>query len=162
MSPPPTTSSPGRFALAIAAVWLLLFALYILCAGSLSLNEGLAGAVTAALGSIWWAFAGRGGGMRFSGWMSGLGPVGHAILGLPGATGRVAGQLVHAVIGGGPRGSVAYERDAESAWANAELPAERALGLIAASLAPDSFVLREKGGDTGIVMHTLAPVGGKP
>lgn len=161
MSSPSTTARPGHFALVLAVVWVELFALYILFAGSFSLNEGMVGAASAALGCIWWAFAGRSGGLRFSGWTASLRPVGHAVLALPGATARVGGQLVRAVIRGDTSGIVAYERDTGSAWANADSPAERALGLIAASLAPDSYVLREKGGDAGIVTHSLAPSGAK-
>lgn len=161
MLPPSRTRRPGDFALVIAVIWVILFALYILFAGSLDLNEGIAGAAAAALGCIWWAFAGRRGGMRFSGWIVSLRPIGDAIVALPRATARVAGQLVRAAIGGAPPGTVTYERDADSAWTRADRPAGRALGLIAASLAPDSYVLREKGGDAGIVTHTLAPSGAR-
>lgn len=153
------TARPGRFALAIAAVWAVLFGLYVMFSGTLSLNEAVTGAGASALACVWWAFAGRKGGMRFSGWLRYLSLIGQAVLGLPRATATVAGQLGRIAVHGGPPGVVAYERDADSAWAYADAPAERALGLIAASLAPDSYVLREKGGDAGIVEHSLAPRG---
>lgn len=153
------TARPGRFALAIAVVWVVLFGLYLMFSGTFSLNEAMTGAGASALSCVWWGFAGRGGGIRFSGWIRYLSPIGQAILALPGATAKVAGQLARIALQGGPPGAVAYERGAESAWAHGEAPAERALGLIAASLAPDSYVLREKGGDAGIVEHSLAPRG---
>lgn len=147
---------PGHFALAALIAWVVLFALYLLLAGSTSLDEAATGAAAATLACIWWAFAGRRGGMRFGGWAHHLAPLGHAVIALPGATARVAGQLNHHILYGRPPGRTVYERDSDSAWANADTPAEQALGLIAKSLAPDSFVLREKGGDAGIVEHRLS------
>jgi hypothetical protein len=156
------SSMSGHFALRLAVVWAVLFGLYMLFAGSLSLDEAVTGAACAGVGSVWWARAGRTGGIHFSGWTRCLGPVGKALAAMPGATVRVGGQLVGAVLRGGPPGSVAYRRDADSAWADAETPAERALGLIGASLAPDTYVLREHGGDGGIVDHALSPEGVRP
>ena len=150
------TARPGHFALAALAAWVILFALYLLFAGSVSLDEAGTGAAAATLACIWWAFGGRRGGMRFAGWLYHLAPLGRAVAALPGATARVAGQLVHHIRYGRPPGRTVYERDSDSAWANADTPAEQALGLIAKSLAPDSYVLREKGGDTGIVEHRLS------
>lgn len=162
MSSASATAKPGHFALTTAAAWVVLFALYMLLAGAFSLDEAATGAAAATLACIWWAFGGRRGGMRFAGWTRQLGPIARAVLALPGATARVAGQLVHHIRYGRPPGRTLYERDADGAWANADLPAERALGLIAKSLAPDSFVLREKGGDSGIVEHRLAGGGDEP
>ncbi len=156
MSQPSTALKPGHFALTTAAAWLVLFALYMLFAGSFSLDEAATGAGAATLACIWWALGGRGGGMRFSGWTGFLSPVWQSLLALPGATFHVGRQLLGFVLHGAPPGRTTYERDADSAWAMADAPAERALGLIAKSLAPDSFVLREKGGDAGIVEHSLS------
>lgn len=149
-------ANPRLFALTAAAAWVVLFALYLLFAGSFSLDEAATGAAAATLACLWWALGGRRGGMRFAGWTRHLGRLAKATLALPAATARVAGQLVHHIRYGRPPGRTLYERDAESAWAVADTPAERALGLIAKSLAPDSFVLREKGGDAGIVEHRLS------
>ncbi|MFC6790140.1 hypothetical protein ACFQE0_11235 [Methylobacterium komagatae] len=156
MSQPSAATKPGHFALTTAAAWVVLFALYMLLAGSLSLDEAATGAGAATLACIWWAVGGRGGGMRFSGWTGFLGPIWRSLIALPGATIRVGRQLLGFVLHGAPPGHTTYERDAASAWATADAPAERALGLIAKSLAPDSFVLREKGGDAGIVEHSLS------
>lgn len=150
---------PGHFSLALVGAWATLFSLYFLFAGSVSLNEAATGVAASTLACIWWAVGGRRGGMRFAGWFGALGPVGHAVLTLPAATVKVAGQLVRTAFHGSPPGDVSYERDANSAWATAEAPVDRALGLIGASLAPDSYVLREKGGDAGIVEHSLSTWG---
>jgi hypothetical protein len=155
-------SNHGHHARRLAVVWAVLFGLYMLFAGSLSLTEAGTGAVCAGLGALWWARAGRTGGTHFSGWTRSLRPVWDALLAMPGATARVGGRLVGAALRGGPPGSVAYRRDADSAWATADTPAERALGLIGASLAPDTYVLRENGGDGGIVEHSLSPEGSRP
>ncbi len=155
-------SMSRHFALRLAVVWAVLFGLYMLFAGSLSLDEAGVGAACAGAGGLWWARAGRTGGTHFSGWTRSLRPVWDALVAMPGATVRVGGQLVGAVLRGGPPGSVAYRRDADSAWAQADTPAERALGLIGASLAPDTYVLRENGGDGGIVDHSLSPEGTRP
>jgi hypothetical protein len=162
MAPGDASPIRGRFALRLAVVWAVLFGLYLLFAGSLGLGEAGAGAVSAGLGSLWWARAGRTGGIHFSGWTRSLGPVWKAVAAMPAATARVGGQLVGAVLRGGPPGIVAYRRDADSAWASADTPAERAFGLIGASLAPDTYVLRENGGDGGIVEHSLSPEGARP
>jgi hypothetical protein len=156
------SSMSGHFALRLSFVWAVLFGLYMLFAGSFSLDEAGAGAVCAGFGALWWARAGRTGGTHFSGWTRSLRPVWDALLAMPGATARVGGRLVGVVLRGGPPGSVAYKRDADSAWAQADTAAERALGLIGASLAPDTYVLRENGGDGGIVDHALSPAGKHP
>lgn len=156
MSPASATETSKHFARTTASAWVVLFALYMLFAGSVSLDEAATGAAAATLACLWWAFGGRRGGMRFDGWTRHLGPLGRAVLALPAATARVAGHLVLPIRRREPPGTTAFERDADSAWAVADAPAERALGLIAKSLAPDSFVLREKGGDAGIVEHRLS------
>jgi hypothetical protein len=155
---PPGASPParrGRSALGIATTWVVLAGLYVLFVGSFSLSEAIAGSVSAALGCAWWVHTGGRGDIRFPGGIGELRPLGTALLGLPGATLRVASELAGTVARGSPLGTVGYRRDAGSAWARADEPGERALGLVAASLAPDSFVLREDAGDSGILDHRL-------
>ena len=143
-------------------VWAVLFALYVLFVGSLSLNEGLVGAASAAISCLWWAKAGRIGGKRFDGWASALRPLGGALVALPAATMTVAHQLVMVVLRGGPDGAVAHRSGNDNAWAHADRPADRACGLIAASLAPDTYIVRDDGGDGGILDHALARDGAHP
>ncbi len=160
-SDPP--AAPTRLSLlSLIAGAAVLFGLYVLCVGSISINESLAGALSTGLAILWWVRIGRMNGVRFAGWFPAMRPLGGALLALPGATAKVAGQLVRVVIRGGPPGAVAYRRGTDSAWATAERPAARALGLIAASLSPDSFILRDDGGDQGILDHALGREGETP
>jgi hypothetical protein len=156
MSSDPPEAKPGPSVVTAIAVGIVLFGLYVLFVGSISVNEAIAGGISTALAVAWWAGIGRRDGVRFAGWLPAMRPVGDALLALPRATARVAGQLLHVVLRGGPEGAVAYRREADSAWASAERPVERAFGLIAASLSPDSYILREDGGDKGILDHALA------
>jgi hypothetical protein len=158
--PPAGPSRPSLPSLIAGAA--VLFGLYVLCVGSISVNEALAGALSTGLAILWWVRIGRLNGVRFAGWFPAMRPLGGALLALPGATAKVAGQLARVVIRGAPQGAVAYRRESDSAWATAERPAERAFGLIAASLSPDSFILRDDGGDRGILDHALAREGGTP
>lgn len=154
-SDPP--ARPSRLSLAsIVAGGAVLFGLYVLCVGSISVNEALAGALSTGLAILWWVRTGRMNGVRFAGWFPAMRPLGGALLALPGATAKVAGQLARVVIRGGPPGAVAYHREKDDAWATAERPAERAFGLIAASLSPDSFIVSDDGGDQGVLDHALA------
>lgn len=148
--------SRERVALGVAGAWLVLMGLYILFVGSLSLNEAMAGAASALLASLWWARTGRIGGKHFDGWFSALRPLTGALLAMPAATVKVGGQLVGVVLRGVPQGTVAYRRGADSTWASSDKPAERAYGLIATSLAPDSYILRDDEGNGGVLDHALA------
>ncbi len=145
-----------RFVAGLSVAWAVLFGLYLLFSGSVGIDELIAGSGSALVGCVWWARAGRIGGKRFDHWFPALRPLGGALLMLPGATVRVGAQLLSVVVRGTPEGSVAYRRGTDSDWATADRPAERAYGLIAASLSPDTFILRDDGGDGGIVDHALA------
>jgi len=162
--PPGDASSMSRerLALGVAGAWLVLMALYILFVGSLSLNEAMAGATSALLASLWWARVGRIGGKHFDGWFTALRPLGGALLALPAATMKVGAQLVGIVLRGVPQGDVAYRSGADSAWARSDEPAERAYGLIATSLSPDSYILRDDEGDGGVLDHALTRPGPQP
>lgn len=143
-------------------VCVVLFALYVLFVGSISVNETIAGGLSTILATLWWVRIGRMNGVRFAGWLAAMRPLGGALAALPGATLKVGRQLVGVIVRGGPPGSVAYRPEGESAWASADRPAERAFGLIAASLSPDSFIVREDEGDKGTLDHALARGGSKP
>ncbi len=140
----------------------VLFGLYVLFVGSISINEAIAGALSTIVATLWWIRIGRMNGVRFAGWLAAMRPLGGALAALPGATIKVGRQLVGVIVRGGPPGAVAYRREEDSAWASADRPAERAFGLIAASLSPDSFIVREDGGDKGTLDHALARGGSKP
>lgn len=126
------------------AIWVLLALTYMIFAGSLSVNEGLAMVVCATLGTAWWWVVGRRGGVRFRFDRASLRPLGPAVLGLARQTGRVGLHLARAVIGRAEGGAIREQSAATAAWARphgATASATRAVGLLAASLAPDSYVL---------------------
>ncbi len=156
MSSDSAAANHRLFALTAAAAWVVLFALYLLFAGSFSLDEAATGAAAATLACLWWALGGRRGGMRFAGWTRHLGPhrQGDPRPARRDGAGGGATRPPHPLRP--PAGPDPLRAGRRSAWAVADTPAERALGLIAKSLAPDSFVLREKGGDAGIVEHRLS------
>ena len=158
----PPSPRRGYPFLRFAGVWAVLFALYVLFVGSLSLNEAIVGTASAALACLWWAKAGRVGGKQVDGWASALRPLGGALVALPGATMTVARQLVTVVLSGGPDGAVAHKSPKDAPWAHADAPAERAYGLIAASLSPDAYIVREDEGDGGLLDHALARGGSAP
>jgi|GEM_PF-1391386 len=140
------------------AIWLLLAVTYLVFAGSLSVNEGLAMVACATLGTVWWWAVGRRGGIRFHFDRAMLKPLGMALLGMPRQTVRVGVHLAQALLGRAEGGVVRERSAAEIPWATPHggtASAERAVGLLAASLAPDSYVLsldREHG---TVVTHAL-------
>jgi hypothetical protein len=145
------------------AIWLALALAYLAFAGSVSANEGLAGIVCATLGTAWWWGVGRRGGTRFRFDRNGLRPLGGALLGLPRQTLRVGVHLVRAVTGRAGGGAIRERSVADVVWARPEgdtAPAARAAGLLAASLAPDSYVLtldREHGTVATHALEDAAP-----
>lgn len=129
----------------LVAIWLRLAAVYVLLVGSLSVNEAIAGATCASLGAAWWAFAARRSGIRFR--VSGplLKMLIAPILALPGSILQVGASLARALTRRLSHGSLRRPPEAETGWARADgpsAPAVRAVGLLAASLTPDSYVLR--------------------
>ncbi|SDM43125.1 hypothetical protein SAMN05216360_10271 [Methylobacterium phyllostachyos] len=145
------------------AIWLLLAATYLVFAGSVSLNEGLAMVACATLGTIWWWAVGRRGGIRFRFSRALLKPFGAALLGMPRQTVRVGVHLARAVLGQTGGGVVRERSAAEIAWATPHggtAPAERAVGLLAASLAPDSYVLTIDRPHGTVVTHALKDAAG--
>lgn len=137
----PISGIHERSARDAVAIWIALALAYLVFAGSVSLNEGLAGIACASLGTAWWWAVGRRGGVRFRFDRAALRPLGPAILGLPRQTVRVGLGLMRAVLGRSGGGATRERSAATIAWARSESSAARAVGLFAASLAPDSYVL---------------------
>ena len=126
------------------AIWVALALAYMAFAGSLSLNEGLAAVACASLATLWWWGVGRRGGLRFHFNSEALRPIAPAIRAMFRQTARVGIRLFEAVLGRAGGGAVREHSASEVAWATPEgdtAPAARSVGLLAASLAPDSFVL---------------------
>ncbi|MDP4024183.1 hypothetical protein Q8W71_16260 [Methylobacterium sp. NEAU 140] len=150
--------STGSRILHRAAVWIVLAAVYLLFAGSVSLNEALAGAVCASLGTLWWDRAARRGGLSFRVALPALRPLAEAALGLPRRTLRVGARLARALVDGRDLGTVERRTAAGIPWTRAEgpeAPAVRAFGLLGASLAPDSYVMHLDTEHGQVMCHVL-------
>jgi hypothetical protein len=126
------------------AIWIALVLTYMVFAGSVSVNEGMAALGCASLGTLWWWGVGRRGGIRFHFGRDTLRPLGPAIRDMPRQTAKVGLRLLKAVLGRAGGGATRERSASEVSWATPEgdtAPAARAVGLLAASLAPDSYVL---------------------
>jgi hypothetical protein len=126
------------------AIWISLASTYMVFAGSVSVNEGVAALGCASLATLWWWGVGRRGGIRFHFGGGTLRPLGPAIRDIPRQTAKVGIHLLKAVLGRTGGGATRERSASEMPWARPEggtAPAARAVGLLAASLAPDSYVL---------------------
>ncbi|QGY03811.1 hypothetical protein MMSR116_19370 [Methylobacterium mesophilicum SR1.6/6] len=141
-----------------AAIWAALALAYIVFAGSVSLNEGFAAIGCATLGTAWWWAVGRRGGTRFHFGRQTLRPLGPAIRDMPRQTLRIGMSLVKAVLGREAVGTIRAQSAAEVTWATPSgdtAPAARAVGLLAASLAPESYVLTLDRAHGTVTTHVL-------
>ncbi|MEL6063814.1 MULTISPECIES: hypothetical protein [unclassified Methylobacterium] len=140
------------------AIWVLLAVTYMVFAGSVSVNEGIAMVVCATLGTAWWWVVVRRGGVRFRFDRASLRPLGPAILGMARQTMRVGFHLARAVFGRAGGGATQEQSAAAIPWARPDgaiAPATRAVGLLAASLAPDSYVLSLDRAHGTVTTHAL-------
>ncbi|MCJ2070734.1 hypothetical protein MKK75_18385 [Methylobacterium sp. J-030] len=140
------------------AIWVLLALTYMVFAGSLSVTEGLAMVVCATFGTVWWWAVGRRGGIRFRFDRAALRPLGRAVLGMARQTSRVGLRLARAVVGRAEGGAVREQSAAGVAWARPDgetASATRAVGLLSASLAPDSYVLTVDRAHGTVMTHAL-------
>jgi hypothetical protein len=141
-----------------AAIWVALALAYMVFAGSVSVNEGLAALACASLGTLWWWVVGRRGGIHFHFGLEPLRPLGPAILGMPQQTARVGIRLAKALLGRAGGGQIRERSAAAVSWATPDgdtAPAARAVGLLAASLAPDSYVLTLDRAHGTVATHAL-------
>ena len=97
----------------------------------------------------------RGDARRFAFDTRALGEIGRALKGLPGATVRVGGCLVRAILHGAAGRQAAVPFDIGLRGEPAEA-GRRALVVLATSLAPDSFVLRVPGSKGQLLYHALS------
>lgn len=140
------------------AIWIALVSTYLVFAGSVSVNEGLAAVGCASLATLWWWGVGRRGGTRFHFGLPTLRPLGPAILDMPRRTAQVGIHLLGAVLGRAGGGGTRERSAAGLSWATPEgdtAPATRAVGLLAASLAPDSYVLTLDRAHGTVTTHAL-------
>jgi hypothetical protein len=141
-----------------AAIWVAVALAYMVFAGSVSLNEGFAAIGCATLGTAWWWIVGRRGGTRFHFDRQTLRPLGPAIRSMPRQTLRVGRSLAKAVLGRAEGGTTRAQSAAEVTWATPSgdtAPAARAVGLFAASLAPESYVLTLDRAHGTVTTHVL-------
>lgn len=153
----------SRSVLAIGATALALAALYLLFAGSVGLNEGIACVISAGLGTVWARRAGRIGDPTFRPRPRMLRPVARAVASLPLETLRTGRDLTRAILGGRggaiearPVGTISRHPASDT---SPEAQADRAIGVFAASLAPRSYVLRLDGEGGQVAVHTSEPCG---
>lgn len=140
--------------MSVAGIWVTCSLAYLLLAGQVSLDEGVAAIVLGAGGMLLWVLLRHVSDRRFRfDRLAGLALV-RAVAGLPGGTFRV-GRILLASLHGDVSG-----RGAEQPFhaGQRDDPAEagrRAAVVLAASLAPDTFVLRIEHGRGAITFHTL-------
>lgn len=146
----------------IGSFWILLAGTYLAFVGSLSLAEAGAALLCGGLGAVWtWQLA-RCGDRHLHVPVAGLGKLGSAFLKLPGETASVATRLLRAAL----RGDVSGEDRAVAPSDAAHCPLSgddpetayaRAVSVLAASLAPDSYVLRLEPERGRVLVHTILP-----
>ncbi|KAB1072737.1 hypothetical protein [Methylobacterium planeticum] len=147
--------------LQFAALWLLLSGIYLLFAGTLSLTETAAAVLCGLLAAIWTRCAGDPGEIRFRLRPDLFRPVLRAASELPGQTFSVGLRLAKAAVRGGSGGSALTAASStlsrfSLADSNPEARADRAVGILAASLAPRSYVVRLDPERGIVVMHDLS------
>lgn len=135
--------------------WMFWLAVYLMLAGQLGLSELLTGGILAGLALLWSIVIRRTGGRPFKFSMSHVSPWLRAIGGLFPATARTAATLLRvAAMGGSPGRSVetAFVQGIHDA---PEARARRASAILAASLAPDSFVVRSDDARQRALFHGI-------
>ncbi len=131
------------------------FGLYLLFAGQVSTSELATGAGVAVAAAGWTLAARAGHGRWLAVGADHLAPWGRALAELPWATLRTAGALVAALFGRAPQSEAApfVHGPADAAADNGR----RATAVLAASLAPDSFVVRTPQGEDRALIHRIVP-----
>ena len=142
--------------IASLCAWVCLVAIYLLLAGQVSGDEIVAGAVCAAAAVIWWVGTHRASDHRFAFDAGSWAAVGRACRNLPWAVLSVGAVLLRALVRP-EAGEVAHWFFAHGRRTDPGDGGRRAIGVLAASLAPDSFVLRTPAERDEIVVHTLVP-----
>lgn len=140
--------------------WCATAALYLLLAGSTSASELASGAVVALLATLW---AGGTRGLaprRFATAPGHLRAWARALRHLPIATLRTGAMLWRVAIGGGAPGRAHRTVFARGPEDDPATRGRRATALLAASLAPDAYVVRAAPGRGEVLLHALGPVPG--
>lgn len=140
--------------IALLCVWACLLATYLLFAGSVSADEVVAGALCAASAVLWWVATRRTSAHTFAFGPGCWAAAWRALRGLPGATLSVATMVLRTRAGGqvGEVTSCFFDNGRRTDPSDG---GRRAIGVLAASLAPDSFVLRTPVERDEIIIHAV-------
>jgi hypothetical protein len=148
----------SAFMLNLIALWTTLAGLYLVLAGTVSLTEAVCAAFCASLGVVWAWRACSHGTLRFGFSRSTLATVGASVAAVPAQLAEVGRRLVGCVLGRKTTGSTRTRPLHD--LATSPVPADarqaagwRAVGVIAASLAPASFILRLEPGHDRLLEH---------
>lgn len=147
-----------RLMLSAIVAWCLAFAGYLLFAGQFSGHELAAATVLASAATLWTFLIRRCAPRRFAlSWRHAF-VWAHAIGAAAPATWRVLGVLARVALLGGSPGRESVARFLRGAEDDPHDRARRAHAVLAASLAPDSFVVRAQPLHEHVLAHTvLAP-----
>jgi hypothetical protein len=143
--------------LAVIIAWCLAFAGYLLFAGQFSRHELATAAVLASAVTLWTFLIRRCAPRRFALSWKHLFVWLHAIGAVAPATLRVGAVLARAALLGGSPGRTASAGFLRGAEDDERDRARRATAVLAASLAPDSFVVRAQPRHDDVLLHTLLP-----
>lgn len=122
-------------------VWLAAAGVYLVFAGQLTTDELVAAALIGLAGALWWFSVQRKAQVRLRLEPAAAGAAVRAVVGLPQACVRVAARFC-AIITGGKGGRIVEEAFETGRQNEPRDFGRRAVALLAASLAPDSFVVR--------------------
>jgi len=132
-------------------VWIASAAAYLLFAGGFGADELAAAAACGLAGALWSAALARAAPARLRIGAAELGELGRAVAGLPRAAAQVAAELGRAIVEGGG-GAIVRQALPPGVQGDA---GRRAVAVLARSLAPDSFVVRDQAGGGEVVAHVL-------
>jgi len=136
-------------------IWCIAFAIYLLFAGTISVTELMAAGVLASLAAAW-AHAIRQCSRRpFSVASEQIMPVLRAVAGLFPATLRTCATLLKAVAAGGSPGRALRCRFEFGMAEDPRARTRRAVAVLCASLAPDSFVVTADRAKGEVLIHSI-------
>lgn len=137
-------------------VWCLSYAAYMLFAGTETADEFITAGVLASFAALWAFLIRRVSRRRFSLTWIGLQQVARSIGHLPVAVVRTAGVLTSAIVRGTSPGRF-YEVQFRASQGGAAESTRRALAVLCASLAPDSFVVDAEPERNVASIHRIVP-----
>jgi hypothetical protein len=146
--------------LTAALVWLVSLATYLLLAGQVSKSEIAVGVVLASGATGWYLLLRHCSTRRFAPTAEHLSVWLRTLLKLVPATLRTGAVLVRVAALGGSPGTVRAVPFADGELDDPVQRARRATAILAASLAPDSFVVRANHGKGQALIHSI--IGGTP